>query len=109
KLRNGILDAIGGAEVIDLENVGMRESSDGASFALEPGQSAAVIAGQLPGKHLDRDIASELGVPGPVNLSHPPRAERREDCVLTEAGAGGQRHEIVRILPSADGSGGLVE
>src|SRR5262245_50447083 len=64
-----------------------------------------MVPGHIPRKNLDCDVASELGVPGPVNLSHSPRPEGREDFVGAQTGARRQGHESAGILPSAGGRG----
>src|SRR5205085_1459667 len=76
---------------------GMRERGDGLGLALEAGERVGV-RGQLRGEDLDRDLPVELRVARPVDLAHPARAERREDLVGTETGAGAESHEIGRIL-----------
>ena len=43
---------------------------------------------------LDRDVPVQPLVPRPVDLSHPARAERREDLVGAEAGAGWECHRM---------------
>ena len=41
---------------------------------------------------LDRHRALQPRVPRPIHLSHPARADRRDDLVRSESGAGGKRH-----------------
>ena len=62
----------------------MRERRDGQGLALEAGQELAVL-GDGRGKDLDRDVALELRVPGPVDLAHAAHADPVEDPVGPEA------------------------
>ncbi|MGH9368658.1 MAG: hypothetical protein ACRD3M_13400, partial [Thermoanaerobaculia bacterium] len=45
----------------------------------------------------------------PIDLSHPSRAERREDFIGTQARAGGKRHRDARILLRARACHELLE
>ena len=85
QLHDGEGDAVVGAEVVDREDVRMRERRDGLRLALEPRERVG-IGGDGFGEDLDRDVAVELRVPRPVDLAHAARAERREDLVGAEAG-----------------------
>jgi hypothetical protein len=53
------------------------------------------IRGVESGKDLDRDLALQPRVPGPVDLSHPPRAQRCQDLVGPEARAGREPHLLL--------------
>ena len=50
------------------------------------------IGGERLGQDLDRDNAIETRVARFVDLAHAARAERRDDLVRAETGAGGKRH-----------------
>ena len=64
-----------------------------ARFLLETAE-AIRVSRKGGWKHLDGDLAAEPRVPRPIDLSHPARADGREDFVGTEPGAGGQWHEV---------------
>ena len=65
--------------------------------------SASGSAATDSGSTLIGDVPVELLVPGPVDLSHSARTERREDLVRTETGAGSQGHANARSLRLACG------
>jgi hypothetical protein len=56
-------------------------------------RDALLVLEELVWQDFDRNLASELRVLRPIDLSHPARAERREDLVQAETGARGERHE----------------
>ena len=89
KLHDRIGDALVSSEVVNRENVRMRKRRDRLRFALEPRQRVG-IAGDGRGQDLDRDVPIELRVPRLPDLSHPARAERREDLVRPETRAPGE-------------------
>jgi hypothetical protein len=97
QLGHGVGDAVVPAEVVDREDVRMRERGDGLGLALEARERVGV-GGQLRGEDLDGDVAVELRVAGAVDLAHPAGAERREDFVGPETGPGSQRHGGGAIL-----------
>ncbi len=51
-----------------------------------------MIASQLFGQNLDRDLASQAAVPGPIDFAHAPRTERRQNFAITELRPGRDRH-----------------
>ena len=71
-------------EGIDRRDAGVIERRERFRLALEAGDAVRVLE-ELLRQHLERDVAPELRVPGPVDLPHPARAERRDDVVGTEA------------------------
>ncbi len=75
----------------------MIERGQGLGFALETGEVVGVIR-ERGRQDFDGDVAVELGVPGAVNLSHPPGAKRRKDFVVAEFVARIQSHRIRAIL-----------
>jgi hypothetical protein len=77
--------------VVQREDVGMRQGSDGASFALEPRQRLRV-AGQIGREELDRDVAPETRVACAKYLAHAPTAERRDEFVRAEPDSGTGLH-----------------
>jgi hypothetical protein len=79
------------AELKDRQNVGMRELRDAQSLAFEPHDGDRIGGERFP-KDLDRHIAIEPRIAGSIHLAHAAGPERADDPVLTEAGAGRQRH-----------------
>jgi hypothetical protein len=79
------------AHVVDRDDVWMGESGHGARLAGEapPGR---LVGAQLLVDRLDRHLAAQPRVEGPVHLSHPTGAEEREDLVGAGTAAGGERH-----------------
>jgi len=71
----------------------MRERRDRLRLALEPGQRVGIGRNRRR-EDLDRNVAVELSIPRPVDLPHSTRAQRREDLVGAEAGAGGKCYRI---------------
>ena len=84
QLRHRIGRPVLGSEVVNGQDVRMRQRRDRLGFALEPRQRVRILRHRVR-KHLDRDVPVELPVARPVNLSHAPRAQRREDLVGPEA------------------------
>ena len=84
-------------EPVDVRDVRMIEGGQHLGLALEARKPVG-IRGERLGKNLDRDVAAELRVLRPIDLSHPARAERREDLVRSEAGSGRQGHRVAPIL-----------
>jgi hypothetical protein len=67
------------------------QGTRGLGFGLESPEAVG-IGGQLRRQHLDGNLAVEPGVACPVDLTHPPGAERGEDLVGPEAYTGRERH-----------------
>src|SRR5713226_1865946 len=65
--------------------------TDGLRFLLKSLAQFRII-GQMRRKNLHGDNALQAHVPGAVHLSHTARAERRENFVRAQAGAGRKRH-----------------
>ena len=61
------------------------------SFLLEAAQPLRVL-GKGSRQDLDRDVAPESRIFRPLHLSHATCADRREDLVGTQPGAGRQAH-----------------
>ena len=85
-------NALGGhADVVDRADIRVLERGDRAGLALE--SRAPLRIGRHVGRqHFDGDRAIEPRVAGLVDFAHPAGAERREDLVGAEAGAGGESH-----------------
>ena len=101
------------ANVVNREDVRVRQGRDRLRFPFESGKRIGVLR-QPVGKDFDRDVAGEARVPSAVHLSHSSGAQGREDFVWSEpATAFDHRPPIriplpVRIAPSlsADALGG---
>ena len=65
---------------------GWDSAGDGLRLALEARERVRVLRQPL-GQDLDRDRPAEPRVPRPVDLSHPARAQGRQDLVGAETGA----------------------
>jgi hypothetical protein len=78
-------------EVVDGEDVRMRERRHRLGLPLEPRERGRVSSECL-GQDLDRDVAIQLRVAGPIHLAHAACPERREDFVGAQAGAGHEHH-----------------
>ncbi len=72
-----------GLEAVDGADVGMIQRGQDARFALEPREPVAV-GGERRRQELDRDLAPERRVAGPVHLTHPARAQPVENLVAPE-------------------------
>ena len=70
-------------------DVGVVQRRQRLSFAGEPGEAISVVRERVR-QDLQRDIAIELRVAGPVDLAHAPFADLRGDFVDAEARAGGE-------------------
>jgi hypothetical protein len=74
-------------EGVDGGDARVAEGGEGAGLPLEAGDAVLVLE-ELFRQDLDGDVPLELRVAGPVDLPHPPRAERGENLPGTETGAG---------------------
>jgi hypothetical protein len=93
KLHGDVVHGVRGAHVVDGDDARVVEGGGGAGLLLEALASLG-IAGHLGGQDLDGDVAAELAVPGPVDLSRPPRAQRREDLIRSDASSRQEGHQI---------------
>ena len=91
-------------EPVDARDVGMIQRRERFRFARESRQTVGVVRERV-GQDLDRDVAVQLGVASAKDLPHAPFADRRDDFVDAEAGAGGegQRWGLYGRRDSADG------
>ena len=89
QLRDRIGGPVLGSEVVDREDVRMRQRRDRLRLALEPRQRVGSFATES-GRTLIATSRSSFAVARPVDLSHPARAERREDLVRPEARSSSQ-------------------
>src|SRR5262249_13898331 len=84
-------------DVVDREDVGMRERGDGARLALEARHRVGV-AGGIGRQYFDGHVAAEARVAAAVNLPHPALADQRHDLVRTDAGAGTEHRGLIIAL-----------
>ncbi len=71
-------------ETVHMRDVGVIEGSEELRLTSEASESLCILR-QFRGQDLDRHLAIELRVPGPVHLAHSARAERGDDFVRSEA------------------------
>ena len=71
------------ADLVDDGDVGMRERGRGLGLALKA-HSTLGVGGEGRRKNLDRHVSAQLGVVGPVDLTHPALAELGRDFVVGE-------------------------
>ncbi len=70
----------------------MIQGGQDVRLSLETRQTS-LVADEVLGQDLDRDIAFQLGVRRAVDLTHASRTERRGDLVRAELRAGLQSHD----------------
>ena len=93
QLHDGEGDVVLDPDIEDAEDVGMRERGDRLRLALEA-RARGRIGGQRGRQNLEGDVAIEFGVPRPIDLAHPARADGGEDLVRTEARARGEGQNV---------------
>ncbi len=96
-----------GTDVVDRQDVGVREPRGRARLPLEAGPALGVRR-ELGGEHLHGDVALQAFVARPVDLSHPSGAQRRQNLVRAELGSGGQWHRVARILSANHFEGSIT-
>ena len=92
QLRDDERGAVHGPEVVDLEDVRVRERRDRLGLALEPREVHRVVR-HLARKDLDGDLAVELGIDRPPDLSHAALTDLLDDAVVQQLPSGLERHE----------------
>ena len=95
QLLNDVGSAIVLADVVDDRDVGVVEHPRRPGFLLEALQPVRVSR-EGSRKDLDRDVAAEPRVSGPVYLAHSARTQRRQNLVGAEASTRRQRHSSCR-------------
>ena len=91
QLHDGDGHAADDRQLVDREDVRVRQRRDGADFGLEPAPHLG-IGGDVVRHDLERDVASEPRIARAIDVPHPAGAERRDDFVLCEMGSWGKRH-----------------
>ena len=74
---------VGFFESIDRGNVGVIQRCEQASLALESSHPLTV-AHETLGKHFDRDVALQFGIPRAVDLTHPAASKLVQNFVVGE-------------------------
>src|ERR1035437_965740 len=90
-------------DVMQGEDVWMREGGDGTGLALEAGKRLRIGRDGL-GEDLDRDLAAQPRVACPVDLAHAACPEGSDDLVRPEARARGETHVPVSLGRRKGGS-----
>src|SRR5687767_6000681 len=91
-------------EPMDVRDIGMVERRQQLRFAAEPAQTLWVVGEQVR-ENLDRDVTVQLGIAGPIDLTHTTGPEGRADFVRAEAGSERQRHRAPDDRAGADCNG----
>ena len=89
-LHRDVRDAVGLADVEDLDDVRVRQPRGDPPLA-EEARAQVVVAGEILGETLERDVAAELDVAGEVDHGHRAVTERPLDLVPAGDGRRGQR------------------
>ena len=92
------------ADVVDRQDVRMVEAARRLGLLLEPAKPIG-SGGEAGGQHFDGDVAFQARVTRPIDLAHPPRAERGEDLVGAQTRAGWKRHGGRRLSKNRGGEG----
>jgi hypothetical protein len=66
----------------------MVQGGGGERLLLEPVEPIRILRNPLR-EYLDRDLTAKPGVPRPIDLAHPARAEGGKDFIRAEPSAGG--------------------
>ena len=90
----------------DGRDMGMLQGGQEPRLALEPRATLGVVR-QRRGQHLDRDIAPQLAVVGPVHLAHPAAAEQREDRERADLLADERAGTGVSMRPATSAAAGV--
>ena len=84
-------------DFVDGGDVRVVESSRGTGLSFEALELIGVARRCLM-EHLDRDLAAEASVAGPIDLSHPPCTDQVENLVRSEPGPAEDREPLRRRL-----------
>jgi hypothetical protein len=74
-------------EAVDLRDVRMIERGQRPCLALKARHTVGV-SGDGVGQNLQRDVAFELGIACPIDLTHPAGPERADHLVDAQSGSG---------------------
>ena len=98
QFRDERMSVAGVFQTVDRSNIGMIEGCEDFRFALETCHARGVSREGFR-QDFQRDVASKLRIARAIDLTHSSRAERRQDCVGTEAIARDQRHLGLDYVP----------
>ena len=83
ELDGDVRDPVAIADVVNREDVGVRQGGDGAGLAIEPLAHRRV--GERAGRHcFDRNVAAQTRVARAIHLAHSAAADGLDDLVGTE-------------------------
>src|SRR5262249_37297681 len=80
ELRDDVGGIVARSDVVNRQDVRMVECARGLCFLLEAPQAIGILR-KRGGEDLDRYLALQPRIARPVDLTHPARAERRQDLV----------------------------
>ena len=98
ELEDEVVEIAVASDVVDRADVRIVERGDGARFLFEA-PARFRVRRERAGQHLHRHGPIEPRITGAIDLAHAACAERRDDLVRTETGAGLERHATVRPAP----------
>ena len=93
ELQDQRLRVVGFLDAVDGRDPRVVEARQHLRFPLEPGE-AIRVSGEGVGEDLQRDIAAELGVGGPIDLAHPAFADEGGDLVRAQCGSRLEGHLV---------------
>jgi hypothetical protein len=81
---------------MNVSNMRVIQRGEQVRFTFEPREPLGIV-GQRFGQDFEGDVATELRVACPINLSHAARADGGEDLVRSESRSGCEHHRAFRI------------
>ncbi len=87
QLHDGDRQAVDDRQLVNRQDARVRERGHRSRLGLEPAPHLGV-GRDVRGHHLDRHVAIEPRVAGPIDLAHAARTDGLDDLVLREARAG---------------------
>ena len=82
QLHDGVKRAALRSEIVDGQDVRVRQRGDGARLALESRQR--IVRVRIAEEHFDGDVAMKTAVARAPHLAHPARADPRDDFIRAE-------------------------
>jgi hypothetical protein len=92
QLGDGVRDAALRPEIMNGEDVRMRERGNGLCLAFESREGGRIL-GKTLGQDFDGDVAVQLGIARAVDLPHSSNAKRSRDFVRPELRSHGEWHD----------------
>jgi hypothetical protein len=84
EFHDGEDDAVLATDVVQSDDVWMRQSGDGPSLSFESSESVRIVH-QISGYNLHGDLAAESRVRRAIDFAHTSSAERRQDLIGTKS------------------------